>query len=89
VSQNIRVEDLIDIPLESMKSMSNEEKLRGVAQMITDLTQLTRKGCVASAWALELVQWVSERNSNSNETIEEEISAEMFDMDYEEMMNWS
>jgi len=83
VSQNIRVEDLIDIPLKSMESMSNEEKLRGVAQMITDLTQLTRKGCVASAWALELVQWVSERNSNSNE-IEEELSAEM--MDYNDIM---
>ena len=84
MSQNIRVEDLIDIPLKSMKSMSNEEKLRGVAQMITDLAQLTRDGCVASAWALELVQWVSERNSSSNETIEEEISAEM--MDYNDII---
>ena len=85
MSQNIRVEDLIDIPLKSMKSMSNEEKLRGVAQMITDLTQLTRDGCVASAWALELVQWVSERNSNSNEIEEEELSAEM--MDYNDIMD--
>jgi len=68
-----------------MESMSNEEKLRGVAQMITDLTQLTRDGCVASAWALELVQWVSEGAPNSNETIEQELSAEM--MDYNDIMD--
>lgn len=56
------IETLANLSIPSTQRMGQFEKYDGVQLMLSDLNALAEKdGCIAAAWALEVLELVSEK----------------------------